>query len=90
MTESKSGQGGSGPHAATPSMAGPAIYRIIVEGSVSSTWANRLEGMNITEAETDRTILVGRLSDQSALAGVLSTLYELHLPVASVECLESG
>ncbi len=37
-----------------------------------------------------QTILVGRLADQAALSGLLNGLYELHLPVISVECLESG
>jgi hypothetical protein len=32
-------------------------------------------------------ILVGRLADQGALNGVLTTLYGRHLPVISVECL---
>jgi len=32
-------------------------------------------------------ILLGELVDQAALAGVLNTLYELHLPVLSVERL---
>jgi hypothetical protein len=31
------------------------------------------------------TTLEGKINDQSALAGVLNTLYELHLPVLSVE-----
>ena len=34
------------------------------------------------------TILIGHLRDQAALAGVLNTLYELHLPVLSVENLD--
>jgi hypothetical protein len=34
--------------------------------------------------------LVGRLKDQGALAGVLSTLYELHMPVISVDCLDDS
>jgi hypothetical protein len=34
------------------------------------------------------TVLEGRLADQAALSGVLNTLYELHLPVISVECLD--
>jgi hypothetical protein len=34
------------------------------------------------------TTLEGYLRDQAALFGVLNTLYELHLPVLSVECLE--
>jgi hypothetical protein len=33
------------------------------------------------------TTLEGEINDQSALAGVLNTLYELHLPVLSVEHL---
>ena len=32
-------------------------------------------------------VLLGELVDQAALAGVFNTLYELHLPVISVERL---
>lgn len=76
-----------------PSMSEPAIYRIIVGGRLDVEWSSRIEGMNITEAGGQdgkpTTILVGRLANQAALAGVLNTVYELHLPVMSVECLES-
>jgi hypothetical protein len=34
------------------------------------------------------TLLEGKLRDQSALAGVLNTLYELHLPILNVEALD--
>jgi hypothetical protein len=50
-------------------------------------------GMNITAGSDERNLqstLVGRLPDQSALAGVLNTLYEEQYPVLSVECLELG
>jgi hypothetical protein len=74
-------------------MGGPAIYRICVLGRVDASWSPRLEGMNIKESgkieEKPETTLTGRVADQAALAGVLSTLYELHLPVLSVECLET-
>ena len=77
-----------------PSMEGPAIYRIRIEGCIDPKWSSRLEGMNITSNAGERgqkeSILVGRLADQAALAGVLSTLYEMHRPVLSVECLEAG
>ena len=57
------------------------------------SWSDGLEGMNVTRADSaggaDQTVLVGRLPDQAALSGVLNTLYELHLPVLSVECLEA-
>ena len=75
-------------------MDGPAIYSIRVQGSLEPQWADRIEGMNITEDSSAGgsmvTVLVGRLNDQAALAGVLNTLYELHMPVLSVDCLEKG
>jgi hypothetical protein len=76
------------------SMQGPAIYRIRVEGSINPKWFSRLEGMNVTAGSSEpgitESILVGRLADQAALSGLLNTLYELHRPVLSVDCLETG
>ena len=34
------------------------------------------------------TILIGQLNDQAALSGVMNVVYELHLPVISVELLD--
>jgi hypothetical protein len=66
----------------------PVNYKISVEGKVDPTWSDRLEGMKITLAIREDgppvTTLEGELSDQAALAGVLNTLYELHLLVISV------
>ncbi len=66
---------------------------IEVQGQVAATYSKRLEGMQITESRTDdgtvTTTLVGRLRDQSALSGVLNTLYELHTSVVLVTCLDS-
>ena len=74
-----------------PGMNTPAIYRIRVEGNLGSDWSDRIQGMNITEqGGIGSTVLVGRLKDQSALSSVLNTLYELHLPVIAVDCLENG
>lgn len=75
-------------------MEGPAVYRISVVGRLNSQWSERLSSMNITgdlaADGQEKTILIGRLPDQAALAGVLNTLYELHMPVITVDCLESG
>ena len=72
---------------------GPAAYRIRVRGRLSASWSGRLGGMTITVFSTDTgpyvTSLVGELSDQADLAGVLNALYGLHLPVLSVECLNA-
>jgi hypothetical protein len=81
----------------SPSRSGfdlPATYRIAVQGRIPAGWYDRLEGMAITEppAETDSpvTMLLGELSDQAALEGVLETLFALHLQVISVERLSVG
>ena len=75
-------------------MKGPATYRIIVQGTIDPSWASSLAGMSISERQSGKggteSILVGRLPDQAALSGVLNNLYDLHLPVLSADCLESG
>lgn len=67
----------------------PACYKIRVKGRIKQNWTNRLEGMTIdvdtAEAGASICTLIGELLDQAALAGVLNTLYTLHLPVVSVE-----
>ena len=69
-----------------------ATYRIRVQGAIDNSWSDRLGGMSITnEATADQqgvTILVGSLTDQAALTGVLNTLYDYHLPLLSVENLD--
>jgi hypothetical protein len=68
-------------------------YRIRVLGEVSARWSERLEGMAISVDTSDANLpvstLVGELSDQAALSGVLNTLYELHVSVLSVERLSA-
>ncbi len=68
----------------------PASYQIRIRGRIKRTWSDRFEGMTITVVESESepvvTVLEGRLLDQAALAGVLNTLYELHLPVLEVRC----
>jgi hypothetical protein len=72
----------------------PAVYTIRVQGKLGDEWSGRLGGMQITQEEKKgaKTIstLTGRIIDQSALSGVLNTLYELHLPVLSVNILEDN
>jgi hypothetical protein len=72
----------------------PATYRINVQGRIDPTWSDSLEGMAIrlaiVEGDTPVTTLDGVLSDQAALAGVLNTLYELHLMVLLVKRLDEA
>jgi hypothetical protein len=70
----------------------PATYRIRVQGCLDKSWTDRLGGMAITADPATKkapvTILMGHLADQAALSGILSTLYELHLALLSVENLD--
>ena len=68
----------------------PANYEIRVVGKLDENWSNRLGGLMITSSILNNqrviTTLKGNLIDQAALFGVLMTLYDLRLPLLSVEC----
>jgi hypothetical protein len=74
-------------------MDGPAIYRIRVQGRLDARMSDRIGGMQITEVREagkgPETILVGRLVDQASLTGIMNSLYELHMPVLSAECVDA-
>ncbi len=68
-----------------------AWYRIEVLGVVPCDWADRLGDLQINVCVGDdgkeNSVLTGEVADQTALFGVLSTLYMLHLPLKLVACL---
>ena len=70
----------------------PATYRIRVQGSVDAAWSDMLGGMHIatdtTPGKETVTTLDGYLVDQAALSGVLKALYDLRIPLLSVENLD--
>ena len=70
----------------------PGNYRIRVLGLLDESWSDRLGGLRITacslkDQEGPVTELVGQVLDHAKLAGVLNSLYELHLMLLSVEYL---
>lgn len=55
--------------------------------------SERMQGMVIEQNEaagTALSTLTGKLEDQAALASVLSTLYDLHFTLLSVEQIPPG
>jgi hypothetical protein len=72
----------------------PAVYRIRIQGILDKNWSDYCGGMTIEhEGDPKRyamTILMGRVADQSALIGVLNSLYDIGYPILSVEYLEAG
>jgi hypothetical protein len=69
----------------------PAVYRISIWGFLGEDWSDRLGNMAITNSQpaegTVETTLYGQLTDQSALLGVLNTLYEMGFSLLLVERL---
>ena len=76
------------------SLVTPATYRIRVQGVLDDNCSDELGGMTITANENGGqapvTTLVGRLVDQAALMGVLNALYDLRMPLLSVENLDEA
>ena len=68
-----------------------AVYRIRVKGHIDDRLSAYLGGMVITRAfsaeKEPMTILVGELLDQAALSGVLNHIYEMHMPLLTVEAI---
>jgi len=72
----------------------PGIYHIRVLGLLDESWSERLGNFRITASslkddEGPVTEVVGKVRDQAELMGVFDTLYNLHLPILSVEMLEA-
>jgi len=72
-------------------MDGSAIYKIQVRGTLENSWSEKLGGLLIEPIPAaDITIIRGSILDQAALSGILNTLYDLQLPVISVEHLSQS
>ena len=71
-----------------------AVYKIKVNGDLSKNLSERLAGLQINverfQYKDPVSVLIGQINDQAALAGVLNTLYELHLSIISVIMLKEN
>jgi hypothetical protein len=71
----------------------PAEYKISVVGSLDENMSDRLGGLAILNTNPDQcadapiVTLTGKLTDQAALFGVLNALYNMRMPLLTVECL---
>ena len=65
----------------------PIIYEIKLLGHLDTDWSGWLEGMTITY-EGDSTVLTGKMTDQSALRGLLTKVWDLNQMLISVNRLE--
>jgi hypothetical protein len=67
----------------------PGSYRILVSGQIADQFKDRLHGMNIVASSQEEgavtTTIEGNVIDQAQLQGILTALYDMHLPILSVE-----
>ena len=70
----------------------PAHYRICVKGFLDESWSDRLNGLSINNQKSSAgspiAELTGEVRDQAELLGVLGSIYEMHLPLLSVEVVD--
>ena len=58
---------------------------IRVQGHLDEDWAKWLEGFDIFHAESDETILTGKVKDQAALYGLIAKLRDLGVSLLAVD-----
>lgn len=68
----------------------PATYEVRVKGNLDPDWSDWFDGFAITVQSDGITVLVGRVSDQPALHGLLVKISNLALPLLSVIRLEDA
>ncbi len=61
-----------------------AVYEIRVMGKLDQTWSDWFDGFRITNQD-DETVLVGAVTDQAALLGLLAKISNLGLPMITVK-----
>ncbi len=63
------------------------IYEIKIQGELDEAWADWFHGMTIT-IQGNMTTLRGTISDQAALRGILSKIWDLNLTLIAVNAIE--
>ena len=67
----------------------PRFYEIHIEGHLADHWSDWFEGLAIHNDLNGETTLIGSLTDQAALFGVLNKIHALNLTLISVNRLSS-
>jgi hypothetical protein len=65
---------------------GPTVYRIVVRGELSQRYIPAFEGMTLVAAKGE-TAIIGPVTDQAHLHGLLNRVSDLGLELLSVNAL---
>jgi len=66
---------------------GRGLYEIRVKGNLDLRWSDWFDGFSITPVGDGETLLIGSVTDQAALHGVLHKIRDLGLPLLTVQRL---
>jgi len=70
-------------------MAGPAAYRVCVQGVIERNWVAQFTRMKVSYRNVGRldvvTVLAGDVLDQADMMGLLNHLYGYGMPLVSVQ-----
>jgi len=64
-------------------------YRIHIQEMLDTRWSDWFAGFTITPTVNNQTELVGRVTDQPALHGLLGKIRDLGLTLLSVQIIDS-
>jgi hypothetical protein len=69
---------------------GSSVYQLTVEGHMDQYKVKEMTGMMVSELEDKRLYTItGKVQDQSALNGLINTLYNMRLSVISIIMISS-
>ena len=63
----------------------PAVYQIRVKGSIDPKWSDWFNGLAFVPQANEEMLLVGPVTDQTALHGLLAKIRDLGLPLLAVK-----
>jgi hypothetical protein len=63
------------------------VYEIRVEGHLAERWSDWFDGLAIHTYPNGETTLIGPLTDQAALFGVLAKIHNLNLTLIAIRRL---
>jgi hypothetical protein len=66
----------------------PMVYKIRLEGHLGRQWDTWFEGLTLTREENGDTLLIGPVTDQAALHGLLRKVRDLGLPLLEVTLVQ--
>lgn len=66
----------------------PGRYEIRIREQIDDKWLSWFDEYTITPTESGDTLLIGSISDQSALHGLLAKIRDLNLTIISINRIE--